>query len=312
MTLFLILICSFYSLAHSAPTQGTQRALTSSYQDYQQYLQKNKLQSFISAYIEASKSFDFETKSITQCMDALFIGKKSDDLCFEAVKNINARPLSESSRQVLISFLKKLRKFSSVHQKFYQEFEKGFSFTDPVTARKLGALPYQAVNNETFHQLEMKAWKRALEKKLLLSDSLLLINGSPVKLSNWQPPSGIFQWSLISNTHEPLIRMSTFSQFASESVRELTAFSKQLCPESPPEMKTFGLAKVQIFYDRKCILEKSLMTDLKGQTHLGEIQMPKKISSVSDSKHWIFPVLAIIGVGLVSELRGKSLSLSMP
>lgn len=300
MKFFFVLICSFSQFAFSAPIQGTQRALTSSYQDYQSYLQKNQQQSFVSAYLESSKNFDFETKAISQCMDALFMGKKSDEQCFEAVKNINARPLNEHSRKVLISFLKKLKKFPSSYQKFYQEFEKGF------------ALPYQGKESETFNKLEMKAWKRALEKKILLSDSILLINGSPVKLSSWQPPSGIFQWALISNTHEPLIRMSTFSQFANESVRELTAFSKISCPESPPEMKTFGLSKVQIFYTKKCIIEKSLLTDTREQKHLGDIATPKKISSVSDSKHWIFPILAIIGVGLASELRGKSLSLSMP
>jgi hypothetical protein len=66
---------------------------------------------------------------------------------------------------------------------------------------RLSGLSYIPSEKRAFSHLELKAWKRVMEKKILLSEGVLLVNGEPIKnLNTWTAPSGVFQWALISKT----------------------------------------------------------------------------------------------------------------
>ena len=301
-------------LSQSGQAQmAVQRSAGSSYFEYQKYLSQTKAKSFVRSYLDLSKTMILETGLLNQCLEDLFVGRNSEDICFDAIKNLNAQPLNDISREVVFSFIKKLAKFPSKHINTYKEFEKGFSVTHPELVRRFGALKKRDVGSQ-FSKLEMKAWQSWIGKKILLTESLLLINGEIVKdLNSWQPPSGVYQWALISNTHEPIIRVSSFSQFAAESIRELKAFSNQTCEESKNrDIKNYGLKNLQIFYSRRCVLEKNLLAMHSEPGHLGEPAMKVKMISPSSKTHWIFPALAILGLGLASQLKGKEVSLTMP
>lgn len=291
---------------------GVQRALGSSYEDYQKYLEATRNQSFVRSYLELSKNINLETAPVSKCLDSLFMGKKSDELCFEAIQELTSQPLNENSREVVLSFLKKLKKFPSKYQKVYSEFEKGFAITHPRLAVQLNTTQNSAKQTSDFSKLEVNAWRRLVQKRLMLSETVLLINGEPIKnLNSWLPSPGVYQWALISNTHEPVIKISSFSQFASESIQDLKSFSNKTCgTEQDKEIKTYGLKDVQLFFSRKCILVKNMMSLKKKQSHLGDVPANIKITSPHNKIHWLIPAIAVIGVGIASQMKDKSVSIS--
>jgi hypothetical protein len=305
---------SFLFLSISQGQTAVQRSAGSSYFEYQKYLQQSKNRSFVRSYLEMTRAIEPDTALVHQCLEGLFVGKQSEEICFDAVKSMNSQPLNSTSREILFSLLKKIEKFSSKYQTIYIELKKGFSLTHPQLAKSLGSFRQQELPAQAFSKLEMKAWKKMIERKMMLSESVLLINGEVIQdMSSWSPPSGVFQWALISNTHEPLIKISSFSQFAAESIQTLKSFSNQSCENSEKkELKTFGLKQVQIFYSKKCILEKPLLASESKPDHLGDLPTSVKIIPPSSKSHWLFPALTILGLGIASQLKGKSVSLTMP
>ena len=142
----------------------------------------------------------------------------------------------------------------------------------------------------------------------------LLINGKKISnLQNWAAPEGIYQWSLVSNTHEPLIRLGTFSQFAAESLKELKPLAQGDCKDLDQlNAQKFGLMRVNVFANTKCIAEYGMSTPIQSQTdHLGNSKSMVNVENQS-SRHWVWPVMIAVGVGLAVGLQGKNVQVQAP
>jgi hypothetical protein len=131
--------------------------------------------------------------------------------------------------------------------------------------------------------LELKAWKKIMHKKTSGEKFHLLINGKEINLnSGWTPPDGIFQWSLVTDNFEPIVRLSSFNQFAVESMQSLKARSEQVAiyEEIKPQVKT--------------------------------VEKLPTLAPEKKSNQWIWPVAAMVGIGIASSLQNKKVSVSMP
>jgi hypothetical protein len=256
-----------------------------------------------------------ETPLLEKCLEEMYLGAPSQSTCMDAVKSLGSKPLNPTRREVLFSFLSKMTKVKSQHRGFYQELRDGLLQTHPDLARTFHvAAPETPERPTDLNHLEMKAWKSALAKKFPIDEVSLLINGKKVsKLENWVAPTGIYQWSLISNTHEPFIRLGTFSQFAAESLKNLEPLAEGGCADLEKlEVQKFGLLKMEVFADKKCIAQFGVNTPIAAPaTHLGSSVSMVKIDD-SSTRHWVWLGLAAVGIGLAASMKGKNVQVQWP
>lgn len=312
MMIWITTFCfSFSALAETA----VQRTTESSYADYQKYLEKSGGISFSQAYIQLSSVTAMETPLLERCLEEMYLGAPSQSTCMSAVKSLGSKPLNQSRREVLFSFLSKMVKVKSQHREFYQSMRTGLLRTHPDIGRTFHvSVPAEDEKTVEVKALEMKAWKNALAKKFPIDEISLLINGKKVsKLQNWNAPEGVFQWALITNTHEPFVRLGTFSQFASESLKDLKALAKGDCKELDQlEASKYGLLKVEVFANSKCVAQFGMSTPIAATSeHLGSSTQRVNMEK-SSSRHWVWPALAIVGVGLAAGLKGKNVQVQWP
>jgi len=312
----LISIWITLSLSLSAFAQtGVQRTTESSYEDFLKYLEKSGDITFSQAFIHLSSVTEMETPLLEKCLEEMYLGAPSQANCLAAVKSLASKPLNQARREVLFSFLSRMSKVRSPHQMFYQGLKTGLLKSHPEIARIFHVdIPDDSSRTSDMKALEMKAWKSALSKKFPIAEASLLINGKKVsKLETWTAPDGVFQWSLISNTHEPFIRLGTFSQFASESLKELEPLAKGRCADLDKlEARKFGLMKIEVFADRKCIAKFGMSTPIVASNHhLGSSASMVKVEE-SSSRHWVWPVLALVGAGLAAGLKDKNVQVRWP
>jgi hypothetical protein len=310
-SLFIALVLSLSAVAET----GVQRTTNSSFEEYRKYLEKSGQPSFAQAYIQLSSVTEMETPLLEQCLEEMYLGAPSQATCLNAVKSLAAKPLNQARREVLFSFLSKMIKVRSTNQNFYQGLRDGLLKTHPKLAEVFHvAIPDRSAQVSDVKTLEMKAWKSALSKKMPIAEAALLINGKKISdLKNWVAPEGIYQWSLVSNTHEPLIRLGTFSQFAAESLKDLKPLAAGGCPELDQlKVQKFGLMNIIVFADRKCIAEHGLSTPIQNPSdHLGNSKSMVNVENKS-SRHWVWPVMIAVGVGLAVGLKGKNVQIQSP
>jgi hypothetical protein len=292
-----------------------QRSVNSSYKDFLQHLQKTEARSFVDSYIQLSSVTELEAPLLEKCLEEMYLGAPSAGTCFDAVKSLTSRPLNQPRREVLFSFLRKLEKQPSPHQSFYREMKAGLLQTHPALAKTFGLTLRDGnqASSSPASDLEMNAWRKALLKKFPLEEAALLINGLKVaKLKDWKAPAGVFQWVLVSNTHEPVVRIGTFSKFAAESLQNMKSFADVSCKDlkdlNPPQ---YGLLQVEVFVDSKCFRTFGSATAMVQRSHLGNSQKLVKIESES-SRHWVWPALAVVTVGLAHSLKGKQVTVEWP
>lgn len=306
----LLLLAGFYSHAEIA----VQRTSESSYSEYLRYLDKNGRISFVQAYIHLASVTQMETPLLERCLEDVYLGAPSHSTCLQAVKSLASKPLNQPRREVLYSFLTKLEKTKSPNKSFYKELKNGLLRTHAHLAKTFGvAVPASEDSLAKITALEMKAWKKALGKKFPLEEIAVLINGKRIsKLESWMAPEGVYQWALVSNTHEPVVLVSTFSQFAAESLKSMQAMTSKNCQSLKNfDEKRFGLLQMEIFAEPKCVAQYGMGTSVAKSDHLGSSSRMVKMEK-SSSRHWVWPVLAIVGVGIASSLNGKQVSIQMP
>lgn len=312
-TIYFILFLT--SLGFQSKAQvGVQRTTESSYQEYIKYLDKNERISFVQAYIQLASVTEMETPLLERCLEEVYLGAPANSTCLTAVKSLASKPLNQPRREVLFSFLAKLEKLKSPHKSFYKNLKDGLLRTHSQLSSTFGVpVPEAGKDLEKITALEMKAWKKAISKKAPIEEVALLINGKKVaKLESWTAPQGVYQWSLITNTHEPIVRLGTFSQFASESLKEMKPLAQGNCNSLKDlEEKKYGLLQLEIFAEKKCVAQFGVGSTVAHSRHLGASSNFVKMEK-SSSRHWVWPVLAIVGVGLVSSMQGKQVSVQMP
>jgi hypothetical protein len=230
-------------------------------------------------YLMNSLNFSAESTSLDLCLENFMLSRPTEEVCFEAVKSLTQTPLNPTSREVLFSLLLKLQTSPDANAKIYSSLRLGLIKTHPELQNSLPPKKEQKKGIS----LELKAWKKVMHKKASGEKLHLLINGKEVNLnSEWIPPKGFFQWSLVTDSFEPVIRLSSFNQFAIETMQALKPRTEQ----------------VAIYEEVK--------TEFKPVEKLPTLEPEKK------SNQWIWPVAAIVGIGIASSLQNKKVSVSMP
>jgi hypothetical protein len=292
---------------------AVQRTPESSYSEFQKYLQKSGKTSFAQAYITLSSVTEMETPLLERCLEEVYLGAPAQSTCLSAVKSLSSKPLNQPRREVLFSFLSKLEKVKSPQKNFYRDMRLGLLRTHENLAKTFGAtIPEQDEKLETLQNLEMNAWRKAVSKMIPLEEVSLLINGKKVsKLEKWNAPQGVYQWSLVTNTHEPLVRISTFSQFAADSLKELKPLASASCDQlSDFDPKKFGLLQMEIFSNPKCVAQFGIASAVAKSPHLGNSASMVQIEK--SNRHWVWPILVAVGAGIALSLKDKQVSVQMP
>jgi hypothetical protein len=316
--IFLIFICFLFFVETSLAEIAVQRTTESSYTDFIKYINKSGHIPFSQAYIQISSVTEMETPLLEKCLEEMYLGDPSHATCLSAVKALSSRPLNPARREMLFSFLLKMSKIKSPNRSFYDGLCNGLMKTNPDLAVTFHTSPQEIKETAVpVKDLEMKAWKKALAKKFPLDEVSLLINGKKIsKLQEWTAPPGIYQWVLVSNTHEPFVLLSTFSQFASESLAHLKPLALGSCQDLEKlEAQKFGLLRLEVFADSKCInqfgITSASNTLAPAAEHLGSSAQRVQIEN-SSSRHWVWPVIAILGAGLAMSLRNKNVQVQWP
>ncbi len=314
-TVLLKYLLSFSLLLISCPSgaaTGIQRTINSSPGLFEAYLKQTESQPFAQAYVQLSQKMEFSSKYIEVCLENIYLGKSAEEECLLALKELTQRPLNPTGREILFSFLAKIEKQSSSKQDFFRSLKLGLLETDPALAvnQHQATKKKNSQTSKVFATLETKAWKKALEKVIQIEESQLLINGKSIgNIKNWNPPLGVYQWSLVTNTHEPLIRLGTFLQFAADSVKNLKPFAENCRSLTDLEIKKFGLLQVEVFASAKCIAKETSVKSPEAQ-HLTQLPNTRPLSL--GKIHWIWPTLALVGAGIAVGTRGKNVQVKWP
>lgn len=295
-----------------------QRSVQSSYQEYKNYLKTNNRSDFARAYVEYNQTRDNNTDQIQACLESLFADNQNSSennsenttisICDNSLALLLADPLNNQGKEIVSSLIERLMASA--------KYQKSKNLTKYSLLKK--TIQGVHAKNKT-RSLEFKVWHKLISEKVFLLDAHFLINGQEYVINDLLSSttdldlSLIYQWSLITNTHEPIVMVGSFAQFAEYSLKNLTPFfgspHEHRCPEGDqPEPKTFGLAKVSLFLSDQCLLAKEKQ---EKEVHLGDLPPAPKL--VPDhSSAWIWSAVAIVGVGLVIGLQNKKVSVSLP
>lgn len=314
MIRWILAVCLATTSAPAAALPAVQRTLGSSEKTYQKYLQESGKRTFVDVYLQVSAPMDSDSPPLENCLEDLYLGRNFDASCFSAVSSLTSKPLNSSRRDLLWALLDRLQNTPSTRKSFYLGLRNGLLSTHPELSKKPD-LPNssQPASLSRVQELEMKAWRKALAQKIPLSEVALLVNGQRVSsITRWKAPEGVFQWSLISNTHEPLIRLGTFSQFAADSVRQLKPLADANCENLKNlEARHFGVLHLEIFSNPHCVAEFGMGRASARQEHLGTSMARMELQKPA-SKSWLIPALAILGAGLAAGLRNKHVTVTWP
>lgn len=299
-----------------------QRSVQSSYREYKKYLSTSKRSDFASAYVEFNQTREINTDQIQSCLESLFSDNQNTTensaennsaittvtICDNSLASLLAEPLNNQGKEIASSLIDRLLVSTK-----YQKSKNLANYS--VLKKTIQGLH---TKNKT-RSLEFKAWHKLISEKIDLLDAHFLINGQEFFLNDLLNSttdldlSLIYQWSLITNTHEPIVVVGHFAQFAEHSLKNLIPFygltHEHRCPEGDQkEPKTFGLTKVSLFLSDQCILAKEKQDH---EVHLGDLPpAPKLVPEHSNA--WIWSAVVIVGVGLAVGLQNKKVSVSLP
>jgi hypothetical protein len=111
------------------------------------------------------------------------------------------------------------------------------------------------------------------------------------------------------------MRLGTFSQFAAESLKELKPLASASCKDlNDLDAQKFGLLQFEVFSDSKCIARfgaSEPIGKMATAEHLGTSKSMVNMESTSN-RHWIWPVLALVTIGIAAGLKDKQVSVGMP
>lgn len=236
------------------------------------------------------------------------MGGKDPEICTKAVKALAIYPLNSESREILFALLLKIEK--SFKTDFFKSLRNGISQTHPRLADKFDARARKPTKSSAFSNLEKKAFLKVIEKTIGGQDFSLMINGEKIsRLAQWNPPEGIYQWSLVTNTHKPLILLTSFSQFAATAAKDLQPFAENCRSLDDYEIQKYGLLDVQVFASEKCIAKE--MPYAKPAEHLTSLPADHSKGSMLTSG-WAWGIATVVGIGLAASLKGKNVKVTWP
>ncbi len=306
LIIFLTVLC------HQLQAFGAvQRTLQSSPEEFQKYLTANEKVSFAEAYLQLSEKMDSEPAELENCLEEVYLGNSSSETCSTAIRELTRRPLNSSRRELLSALLSKLEKSKTSQSNFYRDLKAGL-FETHLELKSASAATNKERTKQAGTKSEVKAWRKALSRHISLREALFLINGKRVSFNDhWEPPTGVYQWSLITNTHEPVIQLGTFSQFADSAIQALQPLAAVTCEELKNfEIQNFGLLEVEVFSNSECVTASASASKMGPTDHLtskSKFQIEK-----SGIRHWMWPALALVGLGLASGLKGKQITVQWP
>lgn len=296
-------------------TVAIQRSTSSSFEDYSKYLTDSKRSDFASAYLEQNKYRENNTETIQSCLESLFSDNQNKNgesetilICDSSISALLDYPLNQQSKELLLNLLDRLLPSD--------KYQKSKNFNSFLMLKKT----LQGTHNKNkSRSIDFKAWNKLIAEKMFLQDVHLLVNGQEYKIEEWLKQGSdldlslIYQWVLISNTHEPVVFVGNFSEFAQYSLKNLNPFygitHQRHCPEEPQtEPKTFGLTKVAIFLSDQCLLTQEKH---EQQLHLGDLPSSPKLAP-EHSNAWMWSAVAILGVGIAIGLQNKKVTVSLP
>lgn len=312
----LFILVSLISVAATAQKMTVQRALNSSYSEYSVYLRNSQKLSFAESYTSLNLKREVSSTSVEECLLDLIQESKDSPLCDKAIFELTRRPLNRMSTEVLISLLSRIGKSSIKEKQFFNSFLNSLLATLPDVKKSMGIskrTDVLVVNSVS--KLEYQAWMRMILKKVSAKETLLMVNGIKVpSLNGFQPPQGVFQWSLVTNSFEPLNFVGTWHQFASRSSKELKPFFIGDCDRLKgtelPESEILG---IEVFLNENCVHQSQNVFQTKyGPDHLDDLSGKSSMSIQKNA--WVWPsVFVAVGAGvLASSLRNKKVKVEMP
>jgi len=312
----LFILISFLSTPALAQKMTVQRALNSNYSEYENYLHNSQKLSFIESYTSLNQKREVSSNNVEECLLDLLQESKDSPLCDKAIFELTRRPLNRMSSEVLISLLSRIGKSAIKEKQFFNSFLNSLLNTLPDVKKSMGiSTRTDVLVVHSVSKLEYRAWMRMILKKISAKEVFLMINGKKIpSLGNYQPPQGVFQWSLITNSFEPLNFVGTWHQFANRSSKDLKPFFHGDCDKlKRTEIANSEILGLEIFLNEKCVQENQNIFQTKySGDHLDDISN-KSIVSIQKNA-WVWPsAFVALGAGvLASSLKNKKVRVEMP
>lgn len=310
----LFIFATLLLIAHySKATVVVQRTANSSLNEYQKYVANINGQEFADGYLDLNSKLEGSFEGIESCLRTAQMGQDNSTECREAINSISSRPLNRNSREVLYSLLRKISNSKKPDTYFYK-LKHGLVFSDKSLSKTFHETnPQPSLSPIKSNALIKKAWLEQLDKMSISKEARFLINGIEVSnFKNWIPSEGIFQFSLITNTHKPFIRIGTFQQFASSIKNEMVPFADNCKHLLDFEIEKFSLLEVQVFASNRCIAKESF-TPKVSEPHLANLSssnLPQ--SQIQKKQSWLFMTMIAVGAGLAYGLKDKTVEVTMP
>lgn len=227
-----------------------------------------------------------DSPAVDLCLEKIYADNEDLGICQKAIVDLSATPLNSHRREILISLLKKIP--TARLTRFQNDLMSGLFLTYPELNED-GAAPRK--KSSLISATEVKAWRKVLSQKSNLQNSWVSLNGQPLVLaSRFNPPNGIYQWTLVTADLDPVVVVGSWAEFSAEV--------KNLKPRS--ELAQW--------------LPKARAGSPAGE-HLGDLSdLPtsQSTTTASSSHSWILPVVIAVGVGLVFALKDKQVTVKMP
>lgn len=311
--LFLLLIFSQNTMAQ---TTAVKKAVQANYSEYIKYLEQQQKISFSQAYLELNEKRPTDSNQLEECLMDL-LQENTTTTCDKAIFALTRRPLNGQSAEVLASLLNRLTKSHIKDQQFFDSFLNSLMNSWPELKANLQLTKKaELLKTNIISGLEYQAWLKMLLGKAHSKEITLLVNGKRISsLRSFLPQPGVFQWSLITNSYEPLIYVGTWQQFAHQSQKSLLAFFSGSCEELQGfDIPTSELLSSEIFLSDHCQKLSANVFQTKYQSdHLEDLSRNQDSLSLKE-REWVWPsVIIATGIGILAHsLKNKKVKVTMP
>jgi hypothetical protein len=247
--------------------------------------------------VELALTQSLNSEIIDRCLFAAAdTPKQATDICFETTRILARSIWTPSTREMLELLFTKLKDIPSKHRNLYSELHKSILSSQASQDILLPSEFDSPIRNESSHLVKQK-----------FQDALLLVNGVPIHKAFFVRSHEVYQWMVITNWGQIFSRTSRWNEFKAELA---TAKAKSIssCEEVRPDnVWSGGLAHVQFYFSKDC---KNPIHQHERIQEVANNPWPKTpVNKPATLSPWI-PVIALLGVGFASSLRGKKVSVN--
>lgn len=210
---------------------------------YQTYLQKNQLKSYVD-FIQSNRKADFSGSDyIDTCLVALDEkNKNSDEICFSMTKKLSQNVWNKEHHAILQQYFHYLSQVSTKHKQLYKKLTEGLDKNLNVNMGWLMKSSEKLINTHIKTQINQK-----------YPDALLLLNGVSIEEAEKIENSDIYQWSFITNEGVFLKRIDTWAGFQKE-LSNLSSTNIKSCDTIAAQQPTHLNSNNYIyFHNPECI-----------------------------------------------------------